>query len=431
MLSIRRLIDYSVNRAREIRHSSRSAERLYGAWKEFMYPAPTGIREIKRLNPRRSNMVEPRINLLIPKINKEQVYGGISTALKFFDELSQPYKNVRLIPDVPPSSIALEVFSDYKLVSLEDDTNDAKQIVSPFNPGGSTLAIGSGDIFVATYWTTAYSAQRWAVWQSQEFNQPVKPIVYLIQDYEPGFYSWSSEYLAARSTYEYKGPTIAVFNSDLLKEYFHMQNHRFAHEYSFDPTMNGVLRNLRRNLEKPKKSKQILVYGRPRAARNAFGLIVEALRIWRSQFSQASTWTVLSAGEPHKDIDLGDGVVMKSLGKLSLENYARVLNESAIGLSLMVSPHPSYPPLEMSHYGMWVITNNYENKNLSLWHDNIISLDDSSPESIAHNLRILCQRVEADPTSGWYGQSYLKHYLSDEPPFPFIEEIRGLLQKFD
>jgi hypothetical protein len=195
--------------------------------------------------------------------------------------------------------------------------------------------------------------------------------------------------------------------------------------------MNGVLRNLRRNLEKPKKSKQILVYGRPRAARNAFGLIVEALRIWRSQFSQASTWTVLSAGEPHKDIDLGDGVVMKSLGKLSLENYARVLNESAIGLSLMVSPHPSYPPLEMSHYGMWVITNNYENKNLSLWHDNIISLDDSSPESIAHNLRILCQRVEADPTSGWYGQSYLKHYLSDEPPFPFIEEIRGLLQKLD
>jgi hypothetical protein len=428
---IRRLIDYSINRAREIRHSSRSAELLYGAWKELVQPAPAFVHEIKRINPRRSSMAELRINLLVPKINKEQVYGGISTALKFFEELSRPYKNVRLIPDVQPSSKALETFSEYRLVSLEDDVNDPKQIVSPFNPGGSTLAIGSGDIFVATYWSTAYAAQRWVSWQSQEFSQPVKPIVYLIQDYEPGFYSWSSEYLAARSTYEYQGPIIAVFNTDLLREYFHRQNHRFEHEYSFEPRMNGVLRKLCRNLQKPKKHKQILVYGRPRVPRNAFGWSVEGLRIWRSQFPQASTWTVLSAGEPHKDIDLGDGVVMKSLGKLTLEDYARVLNESAVGLSLMVSPHPSYPPLEMSHYGMWAITNSYENKNLSSWHDNIVSLIDYSPESIAHNLSVLCQRVETDPTSGWDGKSHLKHYLSDAPPFPFIEKIQELLPKLD
>jgi len=79
MLIIRRLINSSVNRAREIRHSSRSAVRLYGAWKEFVQPAPTGILEIKRINLRRSNMTEPRINLLIAKLNKEQAYGGIST----------------------------------------------------------------------------------------------------------------------------------------------------------------------------------------------------------------------------------------------------------------------------------------------------------------------------------------------------------------
>lgn len=35
------------------------------------------------------------------------------------------------------------------------------------------------------------------------------------------------------------------------------------------------------------------------------------------------------------------------------------------GISLMSSPHPSYPPLEMSVFGIKVITNNYSNKDLS------------------------------------------------------------------
>ena len=61
--------------------------------------------------------------------------------------------------------------------------------------------------------------------------------------------------------------------------------------------------------------------------------------------------------------------------------------------------------------------------------DYIVSLNDSSPKSIAHNLSLLCQRVEEQPTSGWHGKSHLKHYLSDDPPFPFIDEIWGLLQK--
>ncbi|MBE9127387.1 hypothetical protein IQ257_02205 [Coleofasciculus sp. LEGE 07092] len=158
-------------------------------------------------------------------------------------------------------------------------------------------------------------------------------------------------------------------------------------------------------------------------------MIVEGLRIWRHRFPLASTWTILSAGQPHSNIDLGDGVVIKSMGKLSLKNYAYALGESSVGLSLMVSPHPSYPPLEMAHYGMWVITNKYENKDISLWHDNILSINDCSPENIANNLITLCQRIEADPMSGWEGKSHIEDYVSDAPLFPFIEELCELLQK--
>jgi hypothetical protein len=64
---------------------------------------------------------------------------------------------------------------------------------------------------------------------------------------------------------------------------------------------------------------------------------------------------------------------MRSIGKVSYSDYANLLAEIDIGVSLMLSPHPSYPPLEMASVGAICVTNSYENKNLSEWHPNIIS----------------------------------------------------------
>ena len=53
-------------------------------------------------------------------------------------------------------------------------------------------------------------------------------------------------------------------------------------------------------------------------------------------------------------------------GKMSLDDYADILNRSAIGVSLMISPHPSYPPLEMANAGCLTITNGYEGKDMTI-----------------------------------------------------------------
>ena len=58
----------------------------------------------------------------------------------------------------------------------------------------------------------------------------------------------------------------------------------------------------------------------------------------------------------------------------------------------MVSPHPSYPPLEMSVFDVKVITNNYGNKNISGFSENIISVDNASPVQIAHELKKICEQ---------------------------------------
>ena len=111
-----------------------------------------------------------------------------------------------------------------------------------------------------------------------------------------------------------------------------------------------------------------MVYGRPGIPRNAFPAIVDGLRAWRASDSNATGWNIISVGEAHPDIDLGGGSTLHSIGKLDLDAYAALLRGSAIGVSLMVSPHPSYPPLEMAHLGMLVLTNGFGAKDLSTWH---------------------------------------------------------------
>lgn len=420
--SLRRLAAYSADSAKAALDDN-TLQNLR-ILKRLLAGTPAGVGEMAPIKARWSSMPGPRINLLIPSVKGKHIYGGASTALKFFEELARFYENVRVVvTSVVPSPRDLSFFEGYEVVPAGDRTKVPKQIVLLAEGRDRILPVCSGDLFVATIWYTAYAVQRLIGRQSQQFDQPVQPMVYFIQDYEPGFYPFSSQSLLARSTYEYEGPTVAVFNTDLLRRYFHGQNHRFDREYSFEPQMSGTLRALRPQNAGVNKRKQLLVYGRPSVPRNAFGLAVEALRVWRSSYSRSSDWRVLSVGEAHRAINLGGGMKMKAAGKLSLENYARVLDESSVGLSLMVSPHPSYPPLEMAHYGTLVVTNDYGNKNLALWHDNIVSVNDSSPENLARNLMDLCRRIETDPASGWRGKSHLQHYLSDDPIFPFIGDV--------
>jgi len=84
------------------------------------------------------------------------------------------------------------------------------------------------------------------------------------------------------------------------------------------------------------------------------------------------------------------------MGKAPLHEYATLLSESMIGISLMVSPHPSYPPLEMAYAGMKTITNSYEGKDLSQRSDTIVSLDILSVEAIAETLERLCDEIETN-----------------------------------
>lgn len=364
--------------------------------------AEVRIPEVEPIGARKSEAYgkQLRLNLLTPSVDTAHVFGGIATAIRFFEELRKKIGcDARIITcDAPVISETSVAPSDYVVVSAKEDSLKPYQLISFADRSGKTIPVAENDIFVATGWWTAYTVKAVLHAQSEYFGVPVRPLVYMIQDYEPGFYPWSSRYLMADSTYRMDSPVYAVINSSILRDYFVNEGYSFSAMWSFDPVLNPALISCLPEKETVPKKKQILVYGRPHTDRNAFTLLVYALRLFAGKMSNVAEWTFLSAGETHETIDLGNGATLKAAGKMPLRDYAQTMCDSYAGISLMVSPHPSYPPLEMSTFGVKTITNCYKNKDIADFNGNIVSLKNCSPETVAEALLGICENYSGTGT---------------------------------
>lgn len=388
-----------------------------------MPESEVAIAEILKYEFRKSDFSEKRINLLVPSINPEHVFGGISTALKFFEKLIEEsgYCSRIILTDATPSRTALKQYKDkYTYVKASKDSDARHQIVGYSDRYMQSIPVSENDYFMFTGWWTAYCAQEAYLEFTKETGIKPNKFINFIQDYEPGFYPWSSRYLLADSTYRNEYPQLAVFNSKLLHEFFIQNGYSFYKEYEFDPVLNGKLKEiLEKNFGKVNKKKQILVYGRPSVDRNAFSIVVSSLKKWVENQKDIEDWEILSAGEYHLPVDLGRGKELVSVGKLTIEQYAQTMLDTYAGISLMSSPHPSYPPLEMSVFGIKVITNNYSNKDLSSFNSNITSVASASPSVIAAKLNEICD--------GYSKEVKIKNenpdYIENTHVFDFISDI--------
>ena len=397
---------------------------------EVRHDHHVSIDEIRPLVFSPSKMQSIRINLLIPSVNKEDVYGGISTALKFYERIlsDMGVAGRIIVVDCDPREADVEDrFPGYEIVDLDRDSDSKYQIVRAYSRETRCLPVSAGDWFIATAWWTAFCYQN-------EYNRllaqegvALNPLIYLIQDYEPGFYAWSSRHLLAQTTYSSSVPTYAVFNSHELKQYFDNRGYTFEHAFTFDPKLNDQLKDALTALGGTAgKRKQILVYGRPNTDRNAFELLIESLREWLLSYEQHNHWSLVSAGEPHAPVYLGKGRYLTSVGKMDLDDYAKMLTESYAGISLMVSPHPSYPPLEMAAFGVKVITNKYVGKDLSSFSDDVISIGCPTPREIAAQICHVCSSYCSSVTIGNVRESY----LDNSDCFSFLTDLEQLIMRY-
>lgn len=361
----------------------------------------------------------PRLNLLLPSINPEHYFGGAHTAMQLYRSLLDRFPRSRIILlDSHPRAEALARFPDHVAVDCAaDDASAPRQIVAFNQRYGHSIPAGAGDRWMATAWWTAFAGQSAAAWQQAQ-GWDLRPLLYLIQDYEPGFYPWSSQSAVAASTYR-PDTDFAIFNTTLLRDYFVGQGIAYAAHTLLEPTLNDALRPA--ELLGERRDRVILVYARPSVPRNALPLICEGLREWGWKDARCKQWEVLGIGELDRDLDLGP-FTLRGLGKLSLAEYRTRLQRSAIGVSLMLSPHPSYPPLEMAAYGMSVISNHFANKDLSTWFANVSSIGQLSPANLARTLAAQVDAWERDDMRQRWPIPLAHPYVTGELLPPRIHE---------
>jgi hypothetical protein len=316
-------------------------------------------------------------------MHPKHIYGGVSTAIKVGRELfNQLGKDVDLRLIVTSSKVDEESILEScsrlgcQLVSTKPNEDVSFPTIVPLHDYRHVpLSIRSSDVFFATAWWTADLGFKLRREQIDAFGNPQMPLIYLIQDYEPGFSAWSRRSALARATYGEEN-VIALINSEELANFL-TEEYSFRSAYHYPYTLNETLAS---KLQPTQKEPIILIYGRPLVERNLFPIILEGLQMWQADNPrQNASFKLIFAGEDFDEKLITCLENSSVVGKMSLEEYADTLNRTAIGISLMESPHPSYPPLEMASAGAITITNGYYNKNLALRSANILSIKSPTP----------------------------------------------------
>ncbi len=313
-----------------------------------------------------SRNTKPRLNLLVPTINPHQTFGGVATALRVFDQIADAlgadFDRRIIATDAAIDSSGRAAFPSYEprlFAPTVDPAGDA--VVDAYDRADGRLDLRASDIFVATAWWTAAHARSLGKDRRRMFGADA-PFVYVIQDDEPHFYSAGARSALAEATYACGEDILAILNSEELYATM-IAKHRFRAAFCLPYAINAAVSA---NLTSRPRERIILVYARPSVERNAYPLIRNALAVWQQRDPvRASRWRIVFLGEAF-DGSYATPVQNVSIeGKVDLPTYADYLSRASVGLSLMLSPHPSYPPLEMAEAGLATIANDYEGKILA------------------------------------------------------------------
>jgi hypothetical protein len=317
------------------------------------------------LNLNISPRADRRVNILTSQIDFKYLFGGYISVFGLALTLKDSGYRTRIVLvdecDYKPDLWRKQIKAFPPLADLFDRV----EVEYVFDRSRS-LIVSQNDAFVATSWWTAHIAHRAAA----ELKQ--RRFVYLTQEYEPLFYEASS--LRALAEESYTLPHYAIFSTELLREY-QRQNKIgvFARSDIVGDDLSVSFQNaiftagVRIEDLKQRTSRRLLFYARtePHAARNLFELGLLGLsKTIRGGHFDLKKWQfdgigLLGAMQP---VDLGRQAKLTLLPRTTLEEYTNLLPHYDLGLSLMLTPHPSLVPLDMAAAGLVTVTNTYANK---------------------------------------------------------------------
>jgi hypothetical protein len=297
---------------------------------------------------------DPRLVVLMPHLDAAKMTGGPNTVMHVAARAAAAGLPLRFVatmgPLAPDPAAVLAQIHTVTGIALDHSAR-----FDDVSAKGSTLGVGAGDVLLATWWPTAHLAQAALRYvRAQGF-------LYLVQDYEPAFYAWSTRSALADATY--RMPIRPIVNEPLLERYL-----RGVHAGVFadpgHPTitfMPAVDRAVFARHRRPAgDARRLVFYARPGKPRNLFEI---GLRVLRQAAAEGlfddEPWELIAVGQDLPELALSEHHVLRPRPWSAYPAYGELLGSSDVLLSLMLSPHTSYPPLEMAAAGGLVVTNTF------------------------------------------------------------------------
>jgi hypothetical protein len=299
----------------------------------------------------RSTQGVPHVNLVLIDVGPSLLFAGLNTAVlaaaRVCTTLDLPLRIVVL--SVRPGRRSVDAID----AVVRERLPELRGLRIAYQLDLSDELFSANDVWLATFWATAHAldvACRLGLIEADR-------VLYLIQDYEPSFFSFSSESALARSTY-HAGFT-PIVNSLPLAEYLRTdEGVETPSDQIFAPQLDLERLEQAASARRAAPATRILFYGRPSKPRNMFSIGLSALRLAvRDLHADGVEVEVRSAGEKHAPFSLGDGATLQPLGRLSWSGYFAELAATDVVFSLQATVHPSHPPLDGVVSGALSVTN--------------------------------------------------------------------------
>ncbi len=294
----------------------------------------------------------PRVNLITDSIGSGSLFGGVGTALIFAallaNRLGAPLRIVTRTKRAQPSNLD-HVLSLYGIQLA----HEVQFKFAAFYDRKYELDMIEGDVFITTsWWTTAATLP----------SVPHRAIIYLLQEDERMFYPFSDDRMKCEAILRNRHIRYLV-NTRLMFDHLVQDglDNMVARGRWFEPAFPSQVFYPRARAAGGKR--RFFFYARPNNLRNLFYLGIEVIeQAILQQVLDLQHWDIILVGKDIPAVTLGNGYTPTKCENLSWSDYAELIGTVDLGLSLMYTPHPSYPPLDLAASGAVVVTNQFANK---------------------------------------------------------------------
>lgn len=304
-----------------------------------------------------------RVNIVTDSISNGSLFGGVGTALIFAALLANKLNaSLRIITrnERAKSDNVAHILSLYG-IQLKQEIQFK---FAAFYDQKYELDMVKNDLFITTsWWTTAATLP----------SVTKGKIIYLLQEDERMFYPFGDDRFRCEAVLRNQDINF-VINTKLLYDYLVCDgfDNIGKHGLWFEPAFPTQVFH---PVEKERGAKRkFFFYARPNNLRNLYYLGIEVIeKAIVQNILTLDEWDIYLVGKDIPEITFSGGFEPIRCENFSWSEYAQLVGTVELGLSLMYTPHPSYPPLDMVASGAVVVTNRFANKDdLSNYSANLI-----------------------------------------------------------